>query len=149
MEKLVRSLAISVVLFFVVLGFVIGSRMDQTTIALLGGTTIGLLIAAPCAAIVTYLIVCNRNESHHQFENRFIPPNAQNSSPQYWVVPQALSNVPQLMSQPPMAVTPATPPAFELPPRRKFYMIGASGEPSEISPDAEPVIDAQNAGGLS
>ena len=26
---------------------------------------------------------------------------------------------------------------FELPPRRKFYLIGESGEPSEIEPEAD------------
>ncbi len=63
MEKLVKAVAIAVVLFFVVLALTIGTRMDQNMIALLGGTTIGLLIAAPCTAIVTYLAFRGRNES--------------------------------------------------------------------------------------
>ena len=139
MEIFIRSLAIAIVLFFVVLGMVIGSRMDQTTIALLGGTVVGLLIATPCAAIVTYLAVCNRNESSapctRQFTQPVLPPNP----PQYWVVPQTMHAPPHITPQPSSGVAP-TPqqslaPVFELPPRRRFYLIGATGEPSEIEPD--------------
>jgi hypothetical protein len=92
MERLVKAVAAAVVLFFVVLGLVVGSRMDQTTIALLGGTTIGLLIATPCSAIATYLAIRNRDEqgygqSHHYSQ----PPQ---SPPHYWVV-QPSPNMPR------------------------------------------------------
>jgi hypothetical protein len=134
MERLVKAVALAVILFFVVLGFVIGSRMDQTTIALLGGTTIGLLIAAPCSAIVTYLVLRNRDERGYGQSRHYNQP--QQTPPQYWVVQQA-PNMPQ--SQPHYNTLPTTQYAapFELPPRRKFYLIGESGDTSEIQPDAD------------
>ena len=134
MERLFRVVAAAVVLFFVVLGLVIGSRMDQNTIALLGGTTIGLLIATPCAAIVTYLMMRHRDESS--------APSA-TSTPTYYVVPQASApTVPALSAQQPLlSVAPPiyqpVPAPFVLPPRRKFYVIGGGGEANEVLLDEE------------
>ena len=134
MERLLKTVAVAIVLFFVVLGFVIGSRMDQNTIALLGGTTIGLLIAAPCAAIVTYLAVRNRDEQGYGQSRPYTQPTQ--NPPQYWIVQQS-PNMPQ--AQPHYNTLPATQPieAFTLPPRRKFYLIGESGDTSEIQPEAD------------
>ncbi len=143
MDKLVRAIAVSVVPFFVVLGLVIGSRMDQNTIALLGGTTIGLLIAAPCAAIVTYLAVRSRDE---------LSAPRTTSAPTYYVVPQAgAPALPALPTQqhflpitsPPYQQTSAS---FALPPQRKFYLIGGGGEVSELLPDDG---GTENIGGLA
>ena len=134
MDRLVRATAVSIVLFFIVLGLVIGSRMDQNTIALLGGTTIGLLIAAPCAAIVTYLVMRNRDES-------FAPKSP--PAPTYYVVPQNGMPIPPALppSQPMLTATPPAyqqaPAPFVLPPQRKFYLIGGNGAAEEISPDAD------------
>jgi hypothetical protein len=143
MDKLVRAIAVSVVLFFVVLGLVIGSRMDQNTIALLGGTTIGLLIAAPCAAIVTYLAVRNRDESSAS--------GTTHAPPTYYVVPQVgASSLPASPTQ--QYFLPTTSPTYQqttapfvLPPQRKFYVIGGGGEVSELLPEDE---GTGNAGGL-
>ena len=134
MDRLVRATAVSIVLFFVVLGLVIGSRMDQTTIALLGGTTIGLLIAAPCAAIVTYLVMRNRDESSAPKP----PP-----TPTYYIVPQNGMPMPPALppSQPMLTANPPAyqqiPAPFVLPPQRKFYLIGGDGTAEEVSPDAD------------
>jgi hypothetical protein len=108
--------------------------MDQNTIALLGGTAIGLLIAIPSAAIVTYLAVRNRDESS--------TPTA-TSAPTYYVVPQ--NGVPVHPAlPPPQTMVTATPPVYQqspapfvLPPQRKFYMIGGDGRTSELMPEEE------------
>ena len=137
MERLVKTFAVAVILFFIVLGFVIGSRMDQNTIALLGGTTIGLLIAAPCAAIITYLAIRNRDESRQFDSPQYRPPQP---PMQYWVVPQAPIAPQSAPHYNALAGTsPYTMPTeqFVLPPRRKFYLIGESGESSEIEPEAD------------
>ena len=139
MERFVKAVAASVILFFVVLGLVIGTRMDQNTIALLGGTTIGLLIASPCAAVITYLAMRNRDD--HSFErNPRYSAHMPQSPPQYWVVPQhmQMQQPAQQMAQPQLPnqnayayrqptaeyVLPAT--------RRRFYMIGEAGEVQEL-----------------
>jgi hypothetical protein len=143
MDKLVRVIAVSVVLFFVVLGLVIGSRMDQNTIALLGGTTIGLLIAAPCAAIVTYLAVRSRDESS--------APRTTHT-PTYYVMPQAgAPTLPALPTQQHfLPITSPThrqtPESFVLPPQRKFYLIGGGGEVNELLPEDG---GTENIGGLA
>jgi hypothetical protein len=133
MDRLIRAVSVSVVLFFVVLGLVIGSRMDQNTIALLGGTTIGLLIATPCAAIVTYLVIRNRDESAVAR-----PP----SPPTYYVVPQV--GPPNQLTPPNCQhPLPGASPAFQQsiaplvpPPQRRFYVIGG-GTTSEVMPEGE------------
>jgi hypothetical protein len=142
MERLVKVVALAVILFFVVLGLVIGSRMDQATIALLGGTTIGLLIAAPCSAIVTYLAIRNRDEQGYG-QNRHFSQPPQNPS-QYWVVPQSLTLPQTSLQHNSLLPTAQYAQSFELPPRRKFYLIGESGDASEIQPD-----DDSSSGGLT
>ncbi len=134
MEKLMKAIAVAVILFFVVLGLVIGSRMDQTTIALLGGTTIGLLIAVPCSAIVTYLAIRNRDEQGYGQSRHYSQPPQ--TPPQYWVVQQS-PNMPQAQPQHNTLPTGQPTESFTLPPRRKFYLIGESGDTSEIQPETD------------
>lgn len=133
MQRLLQAVSAAVILFFVVLGLVIGSRMDQTTIALLGGTAIGLLIATPCTAIATYLALRCRDESSAL---------RQNSTTSYYVVPQISAALPALSPQPPASVVSLTAhqqpvEAFILPPKRKFYVIGGDGVTSEVSSDED------------
>ena len=146
MDKLVKVLAVAVVLFFIVLGLTIGTRMDQNTIALLGGTTIGLLIAAPCAAIVTYLAVRNRDDHSYERNPRYNSPMPQNP-PQYWVVPQ------HMQMQPPQSLQQQLPAAspyanrqptseYVLPAaKRRFYMIGETGDVQELDDAISTVAD--------
>jgi len=130
MERLSMFFGIAIVLFFVVLGAMVGARIDQTTIALLGGTVIGLAIAIPCTALVTYIVFKARAESsshaHHS------------QPPQQWIMPP---NYPT--AQTPThhtAVSPTSQPysePFVLPPQRRFYIIGENGEASEITSDSD------------
>jgi hypothetical protein len=144
MDKLAKAVAIAVVCFFVVLGLTIGARMDQNTIALLGGTTIGLLIAAPCAAIVTYLAVRNRDEQSYERNPRYNSPMPQNP-PQYWVVPQQMqmqqSAQPQLPASASYMLRQPTS-EFVLPAvKRRFYMIGETGDVQELDESVSTVSE--------
>ena len=137
MERLVKAVAAAVILFFAVLGLVIGTRMDQNTIALLGGTTIGLLIATPCAAVVTYLAVRNRDDHTYERGPRYTSHMPQ-SPPQYWVVPQHMQMQqpvqPQPQLQTPNAYAVRQPTnEYVLPAvKRRFYMIGETGDVQEL-----------------
>ena len=53
MERLVKTSAVALIIFATVLAFVIGSRMEQSTIVLLSGAAVGILLCAPSAAILT------------------------------------------------------------------------------------------------
>ena len=64
MQRLISAVSVAVVMFFVALGIMVGKKMDQNTIALLGGAVIGLLVATPCAAIMTYWSMRRRPESY-------------------------------------------------------------------------------------
>lgn len=48
---IVKAVGIAVVLFFVALGVVVGLRMDDRTVSMLGGVAIGLIIGVPCALL--------------------------------------------------------------------------------------------------
>ena len=72
--------AVAVVLFFIILGLTVGTRMNQNTIALLGGTLIGLLIAVPCASIVTYLAVSGR-QNHDTGSGHWVVPQDGSAPP--------------------------------------------------------------------
>ena len=151
MDKLVKAVAVAVVLFFIVLGLTIGTRMDQNTIALLGGTTIGLLIAAPCTAIVTYLAVRNREDHSYERNPRYNSPMPQNP-PQYWVMPQHMQMQPpqqalqqQLPSVSPYAIRQPTA-EYVLPAaKRRFYMIGETGDVQELDDAISTVADSSYA----
>lgn len=101
MERIAKAVAVAIVLFFVALGIVVGTKVDQNTIALLGGTVVGLLIATPCAAIATYVSMRRREENHGyerdmrsyergpRYQGPTNSPMPQNP-PQYWVIPPHL-----------------------------------------------------------
>ena len=132
MERLTRAFSVAVVLFFVVLGIVVGSRMDQNTIALLGGVVIGLLVATPFATVITFIAV--RSRVKHVESPAWAAPMP---NPQYMIMPPAQHgySLPNTMMAPTAMHTPHPNEGFTLPPRRKFYLIGESGDVSEIEPE--------------
>lgn len=136
MDKLNKAAAASLVLFSVVLAAFIGSRVDQVTIALLGGTFIGLLIAIPSALLVMVVVLRRREDADRERYDRpryaHMPP----SPPQYWVMPTP-ADAPydmRAMPQPmPHVRAPTVASEYVLPAtRRRFYLIGESGEMREI-----------------
>lgn len=136
MDKVVKASGAGIVFFSVVLAGFVGSRVDQTTIALLGGTFIGLLVAVPATLLVVLISHRRRDEQNQQQPaaprySTHMPP----SPPQYWVMPQQPYDVrvvsPQQMMPQLNAGIPA--PEYMLPmSRRRFYMIGEGGEVKEI-----------------
>ena len=108
----------------------IGARLDQSVIALIGGFVIGCLIAAPIAAMIMCLMMRRREAA---------------AVPKYHVTPQQQS-APQFVVLPPMYGGPALQAAsilprrelaepFSLPMKRRFYLIGEDGQATEIQPD--------------
>lgn len=148
MNGFMKLSTFAVMLFAGVLATVIGARLDQNTVLLLGGATLGLLVAAPAAAVITYLAVRKRDEQSFERSPRYSTPLPQNP-PQYWVMPNMQPQpVPQTNYMPPQRQLPSAtgqltwtqPPEFNMP-RRKFYMIGDAGEVQELSDDAgEPSL---------
>jgi hypothetical protein len=142
MDRLSKAVAISLVLFSVVLAAFIGSRVDQVTIALLGGTFIGLMVAIPSVLLVMVLMTRRREEDRYDRPRytAHMPP----SPPQYWMMPHPADaasdfRVTQLPTQPSPARPVIGAPEYVLPAvRRRFYLIGESGEMQEIGVPHEP-----------
>lgn len=148
MDKINKAAAVSLVLFSVVLAAFVGSRVDQVTIALLGGTFIGLLVAIPSVLLIVVLALRRRDDTGRDHYERprvvHMPP----APPQYWAAPtpadpphdaRGLSYpVSQIrgVAAAPEYVLPAT--------RRRFYLIGESGETQEI--EAPPELDGRDDG---
>jgi len=145
MGNLSKAVAISLVLFSVVLAAFVGSRMDQITIALLGGTFIGLMVAIPSALLVMVLMTRRREEDRYDRPRytAHMPP----SPPQYWTMPHPADATGHFHAgqlpmqpgspQPAIGATEYVPPAV----RRRFYLIGESGEIQEIEAPRHPSDD--------
>ena len=158
MDKVVRAFSVGIILFATIIAFIVGSRIDQNTVSLLSGAMVGILIAAPCAILVTFIAVRRRENNNISIYERSLrhgyqmPPNP----PQYWVMP------PQF--QAPTQTAPAIPGGMSLAgwpgsneemqylprPRRRFYVIGENGEPkpieNEAATDATYPFDPDEAG---
>jgi hypothetical protein len=149
MDRVLRATCVAIVIFATVIAFIVGSRIDQNTISLLSGTMIGILIAAPSAAIITFVMVRRRESSSLSSYDRGIrhsTPLPQNP-PQYWVLPQqyAGANAPAyIQGSATHTGAPGWPGAPDemsyLPrPRRRFYVIGENGEARMLeNPAAAP-----------
>jgi hypothetical protein len=167
MDKVLRATSVAIIIFATVIAFVVGSRIDQNTISLLSGTVIGILIAAPCATIITFVLV-RRRESNNSLSSydrgiRHSTPLPQNP-PQYWVLPQqfAAMNAPAYMQAAgasntgaPMWQVSPDQAAYAPRPRRRFYVIGENGEPRLLESPAAPdsvtsqyELDGDDAGGV-
>lgn len=66
MEAIVKGCGIGIVVFSVVLASFVGTRVDQTTVALLGGTFIGLLVGVPTVLLVVLISHRRRDEAQQQ-----------------------------------------------------------------------------------
>jgi hypothetical protein len=144
MDRVIRATSVAIVVFATIVAFIVGSRIDQNTISLLSGTLIGILVTAPCVAIITFVAVRRRESnsvSSYDRSMRQSVPMPQ-SPPQYWVLPQQFQGMGNPAGNPAYAhnaiaagiAAPNWPMAQEdmqyLPrPRRRFYVIGENGEP--------------------
>ena len=150
MDRLMRASALGVILCGVVFGFVVGSRIDQSTITLLSGTLVGALVATPCVAVITWLAARRRDEGrrdddwrareHYLRQSAPLPPEP----PQYWVVPGQPVTVDGRTAR--LAAPMNWPTGYGdlagyMPrPRRKFYVIGENGEPRELADPSSPPL---------
>lgn len=132
MDKILRALSAAIVIFATVIAFVVGSRIDQNTISLLSGAVIGILVATPCAIIITIVTVRRRENnglSSYDRNVRHNTPLPQNP-PQYWVLPQQFAAMAAPAYMQAMGAAQAGAEEMGFPPRpgRRFYVIGENGE---------------------
>ncbi len=142
MDRLNKAAAAGLVMFSAVLAAFIGSRVDQVTIALLGGAFIGLLIAIPSTLLVVIVVSRQRDDTGRERYDRLRYTHMPPSPPQYWVMPtpaDASYDV-RTPSQPASQFrVPDAAPEYMLPTaRRRFYLIGESGEVQEIEAPLKP-----------
>lgn len=133
MDRLIRGTAAAFVIFAGVFAFIIGQRIDQVTIALLGGVLIGLLVTAPVFGALVFVALRRSARDHELIPTRqhYYAPMPQ-SPPQFWSAPQMLRQGEMSGYADAVGGYPA-PPAFQLPPQRKFYVIGDDGAVSDAS----------------
>jgi hypothetical protein len=142
-DKVNKAAAVSIVFFSVVLAGFIGARVDQTTIALLGGAFIGLIVAVPATVLVVLVAIRRRDDGFGERPLRHSAPMPQ-SPPQYWVMPSPHYDlrVPSPMQAPVVQgklQQPLVAPELMLPAvRRRFYVIGESGDVREIEAPFDP-----------
>jgi hypothetical protein len=141
-DRVNKAAAVSIVFFSVVLAGFIGARVDQTTIALLGGTFIGLVVAIPATVLVVIIAMRRRDDMPQERYARHTAPMPQ-SPPQYWVMPNPQFDIrapqpAQMQAMPSALQAPLVAPDYMLPAaRRRFYMIGEAGEVREIEAPAD------------
>ena len=102
MDTIGKAFGAGIVFFTIVVAGLVGSKADQTTIALLGGTFIGLLVAIP-ATLLVVLIARRRDDEARQRGAHIAAP----SLPQQGTWPVAI-------------------------PQRRFYRVVACGDVTEI-----------------
>jgi hypothetical protein len=161
MDKIARALAISIVIFATIVGFVVTSRIDQNTISVLSGAVIGIITAAPFAAILTIVLTRKRDNTvvtSYERQMRSSVPLPQNP-PQYWVLPQQFAgmNNGSYGQQPQPALAgpsqwqmnaDASANAYMMRPRRRFYVIGENGEPKMVDEEISEQEAANEAYGM-
>jgi hypothetical protein len=144
MDRINKAAAVGVVFFSVMLAGFVGMKVDQTTIALLGGAFIGLVVAIPTTALIMMVGLRKRDEPANDRQPRYSAPMPQNP-PQYWVMPQQPYTVREPMPQQQQLHQPIAAPEYMLPlSRRRFYMIGEGGEVKEIEAPRDTGFDEPN-----
>lgn len=140
MDKINKAAAAGVIFFSVVLAGFVGIKVDQTTIALLGGAFIGLVVAIPTTALIMLVGLRKKDDAPAERAPRYQAPQAPlpASPPQYWVMPQQPYAVREPAPNYQQLQQPLAAPAYLLPQSRRFYMIGEGGEVKEIEAPREP-----------
>ncbi len=132
MSRLLKVLVVALFMFCAILATVIAARLDESVITLIGGFVLSSLIAGPLATILTMLMV-RRREAMAVPNN---PPLPQHQpAPQFLVLPPMYG---QPNPQPPQSTAKRElSEPYSLSPKRRFYLIGNDGLPTEIQPDEE------------
>lgn len=137
MDKINKAAAAGVVFFSIILAGFVGIKVDQTTIAILGGAFIGLVVAIPTTALIMIVGLRKRDEParpgvYHYHDQRPAQPVfpqqqagshliLQNGQLAGWTV----VNPNQQPAQPEWGLDPV---------KRRFYVIGDGGDVQEIEP---------------
>jgi hypothetical protein len=134
MERIIRASAVSVVLFAIIFAVVLGTRIDQNTVSLLAGTTLGVAFTTPCVALIVWLALRRRDEPRaYEMRPRAMPYLAP-EPPQYWIMPAAQpphdARLPANGGQPAGYLPYAEPPTLTA--RRRFVVIGDGGDVTEV-----------------
>lgn len=132
MQTLNRAAGIAIVLFFTGLGLMIGSRIEQVTIALLGGVLIALLVVIPATALVVILI--QRDRSTNYAPHQVTPPAYYAPQPHYVAPPQVAKAC--LPTQQPAAYDEP----FTISKGRRVHVIGGNtSNPSQLLDDTDSI----------
>lgn len=134
MDRINKAAAAGVIFFMVILAGFVGIKVDQVTIALLGGAFIGIVVAIPTTALIMWIGNggFKRKEQpppvYHYHDQRRDPPAP--AFPQQMPYPN-----PQLLQEGwgGRVVHPQQQ-AYLPEPIRHFYVIGDGGEVKEIEP---------------
>jgi hypothetical protein len=122
MKTIATALGIGIVLAMSILAYMLGTRMDQNTMSMIGGTLIGLVVSAPVVCICVFVTMRVKMSPPRQ---DYDPGYRMQAPPQYWVQPPTEADQ---LQQPYQPYTPAP---------RKFYTIGMDGQPSQIGGTTE------------
>jgi len=118
MRGLNVAFGLGVVGFMIALGVGISAHLSAVMVAVLMGVVIGALVTAPTVALVMWIAL----RAHHEAAHPYAP-----------MPPSPVRPVPWSAAQP---AEPAPPFGFGqglLPQPRRFYVIGESGEVTELS----------------
>lgn len=138
MDRVIKASAAGIILCGIVFGFVVASRIDQSTITLLVGALVGIAVGGPCVGAMVWLVMRSKVEDE-RVKHRALQMHRMDSS-QPWQVqlpsqmpPDYASALAAMMAmQQRMPSLPQQPQAF-LPRPRQFYTIGDNGEPKQLT----------------
>ena len=137
MDRFIKTSAVALIIFAVVLAFVVGTRMEQATIILLSGAAGGILLCAPCAAVITFAAMKRRESAVRDDRiQRYTAPLPQ-EPPTYWTLPAGpyVMDARRFAAGLPAGAGGYADPGYSMPARRKFYVIGESGEVRDADGD--------------
>ena len=144
MDRINKAAAAGVIFFSIMLAGFVGMKVDQMTIALLGGAFVGLVVAIPTTALIMIVGLRRRDDISPDRTQRYHSPLPQNP-PQYWVMPQQPYAVREPGANYHQLQQPSAAPEYMMPlSRRRFYMIGEGGEVKEIEAPREADLDNPN-----
>ena len=135
MDRVIKASAAGIILCGIAFGFVVASRIDQSTITLLVGALVGIAVGGPCVGAMVWLVMRSKVEDE-RVKHRALQMHRMDSS-QPWQVqqPTAMPDpamIMAMMMQQRMPSLPQQPQAF-LPRPRQFYTIGDNGEPKQLT----------------
>jgi hypothetical protein len=134
MERIIRASAVAVVLFAIIFAVVVATRIDQNTVSLLAGTTLGVAFTTPCVALIVWLALRRRDEPRTYEMRQRGMPYLSPEPPQYWIMPTAQPPHDARLSASngqPAGYLPYTEPPM-LTARRRFVVIGDGGDVTEV-----------------